>query len=226
LISTKELKQVPDILQNIFESVYEFVKNIAVAQLGSTHYEEYLPFITTIFFFVLGSNSACVLIPWKILQIPDNQIITRTNYVGIVLQVGDGIHKIYGLENVAEKLKLELAQFAELEAFQQFSSDLDKVTLQQLARGLRLRELLKQPQNSPKSVEVQIGSIYARTNGYLDKLPIKLFGAFASQLQSKNIKKNSQYFTELKREQKLTPMIEKLLFELIELAKFAVQKIT
>ena len=76
------------------------------------------------------------------------------------------------MKQVAGKFKLELAQFAELEAFSQFASDLDKATLAQLARGVRLRELLKQPQGSPKSVEEQVAVIYAGTNGYLDDLEV------------------------------------------------------
>ena len=70
------------------------------------------------------------------------------------------------------KLKLELAQFAELEAFSQFASDLDEATQKQLARGTRLRELLKQPQNSPLSVAEQVALIYTGINGKLDDLPV------------------------------------------------------
>merc|ERR1712187_928590 len=68
------------------------------------------------------------------------------------------------IKRVAGKLKLELAQFSELEAFAQFASDLDAATQAQLARGERLRELLKQPQNSPRAVEDQVAIIYAGTN--------------------------------------------------------------
>src|SRR4029078_3458824 len=63
-------------------------------------------------------------------------------------------------------------QFAELEAFSQFASDLDQATQNQLARGQRLRQLLKQPQSSPLSLEDQVSSIYAGTNGYLDVIPV------------------------------------------------------
>ena len=73
---------------------------------------------------------------------------------------------------IAGKLKLELAQFDELEAFSQFASDLDQATQNQLARGQRLRELLKQPQSSPLALEDQVISIYAGTNGYLDTIPV------------------------------------------------------
>ncbi|KAL9419555.1 hypothetical protein AB3S75_037340 [Citrus x aurantiifolia] len=76
------------------------------------------------------------------------------------------------MKQVAGKLKLELAQFVELEAFAQFASDLDKATQNQLARGQRLRELLKQAQAAPLTVEEQIMTIYTGTNGYLDSLEI------------------------------------------------------
>ena len=76
------------------------------------------------------------------------------------------------MKKVAGKLKLELAQFDELEAFSQFASDLDEATQKQLARGTRLRELLKQPQNSPFSVPEQVALIYTGINGYLDDLEV------------------------------------------------------
>ena len=82
------------------------------------------------------------------------------------------------MKQVAGKLKLELAQFAELEAFSQFASDLDQATQNQLARGQRLRELLKQAQSSPLSLEDQVASIYAGTNGYLDPIPADRVRAF------------------------------------------------
>ena len=76
------------------------------------------------------------------------------------------------MKKVAGKLKLELAQFAELEAFSQFASDLDEATQKQLARGTRLREVLKQPQNSPLSVSEQVALIYTGINGFLDDLEV------------------------------------------------------
>ncbi|KAK1271322.1 hypothetical protein QJS04_geneDACA014648 [Acorus gramineus] len=79
------------------------------------------------------------------------------------------------MKQVAGKSKLELAQFAELEAFAQFASDLDKATQNQLARGKRLRELLKQSQSEPLAVDEQVVTIYTGTNGYLDTLEIGNF---------------------------------------------------
>ena len=88
------------------------------------------------------------------------------------------------MKKVAGKLKLELAQFAELEAFSQFASDLDEATQKQLARGTRLRELLKQPQNSPLSVAQQVALIYTGINGFLDDLEVGDIKQYCSSLLS------------------------------------------
>jgi F-type H+-transporting ATPase subunit alpha len=119
------------------------------------------------------------------------------------------------MKQVAGKLKLELAQFAELEAFSQFASDLDKATLAQLARGQRLRELLKQPANTPKSVEEQVALIYAGTNGYLDGLPVTAVTTFASNLQEYLTTKNTKYISLVKNSKKLDSEAEDLLKEAI-----------
>jgi F-type H+-transporting ATPase subunit alpha len=74
---------------------------------------------------------------------------------------------------VAGSLRLDLAQYRELEAFAQFGSDLDKATLAQLTRGERLVEILTQPQYKPMPVQEQVVLIYAGTKGYLDSLPVK-----------------------------------------------------
>jgi photosystem I reaction center subunit XII len=76
------------------------------------------------------------------------------------------------IKKIAGKLKLELAQFSELETFSQFASDLDKTTQAQLSRGQRLRELLKQNQNNPRTTEKQVTFIYAGVNGHLDSLAL------------------------------------------------------
>ena len=119
------------------------------------------------------------------------------------------------MKQVAGKLKLELAQFAELEAFSQFASDLDQATQNQLARGQRLRELLKQPQNSPKSVEEQVALIYAGTNGYLDVLPTPLVSSFVAGLEEYITVKDLRFFNLVKESKKLSPEAEELLKEAI-----------
>ena len=77
------------------------------------------------------------------------------------------------MKRVAGQLRLELAQYNELQAFSQFASDLDKATQAQLARGKRLQEILKQPQYSPLKVYEQVAIIYAASNGFLDDVEVK-----------------------------------------------------
>merc|ERR1712193_160785 len=97
------------------------------------------------------------------------------------------------IKQVAGKLKLELAQFAELEAFAQFASDLDATTQKQLMRGNLLRELLKQPQNSPLTTEDQVAVIYAGTNGYLDPLNVSQVRPFLTTLREYLSSRVSKY---------------------------------
>jgi F-type H+-transporting ATPase subunit alpha len=121
-------------------------------------------------------------IPTNVISITDGQIFLSADIFnsGIrpAINVGISVSRVgsaaqpKAMKKVAGKLKLELAQFAELEAFSQFASDLDQATQNQLARGQRLRELLKQQQASPLSVSDQVATIYAGTNGYLDKIAV------------------------------------------------------
>jgi F-type H+-transporting ATPase subunit alpha len=164
-------------------------------------------------------------IPTNVISITDGQIFLSKDLfnsgikpaidVGISVSRVGSAAQIKAMKQVAGKLKLELAQFAELEAFSQFSSDLDKATLQQLARGQRLRELLKQPQNSPKSVEEQVALIYAGTNGYLDILPVALVSVFAANLQEYLTTKDTRVISLIKDSKKLSPEAEELLKEAI-----------
>jgi F-type H+-transporting ATPase subunit alpha len=120
-------------------------------------------------------------IPTNVISITDGQIFLESGlfYKGIrpAVDVGKSVSRVGGsaqikaMKQVAGTLKLELAQFRELEAFAAFASDLDKATQNQLARGRRLVELLKQAQYSPYGVEKQVAVIWAATNGYLDWIP-------------------------------------------------------
>ena len=164
-------------------------------------------------------------IPTNVISITDGQIFLSKDLfnsgikpaidVGISVSRVGSAAQIKAMKQVAGKLKLELAQFAELEAFSQFASDLDKATLQQLARGQRLRELLKQPQSSPKSVEEQVALIYAGTNGFLDELPVILIQSFVTSLQEYLTVTNTAYFNLVKESKKLTPDAEALLKDAI-----------
>jgi len=132
-------------------------------------------------------------IPTNVISITDGQIFLSADIfnAGIrpAINVGISVSRVgsaaqpKAMKKVAGKLKLELAQFAELEAFSQFASDLDQATQNQLARGQRLRELLKQPQASPLSLEDQVATIYAGTNGYLDKISIDQVRPFLVELR-------------------------------------------
>ncbi len=88
------------------------------------------------------------------------------------------------MKQVAGRIKLELAQYREMAAFAQFSSDLDASTQQLLARGARLTELLKQPQFTPFPVEDEVVAIFAGTRGYLDKIDLGRIGLFEKRLLS------------------------------------------
>jgi F-type H+-transporting ATPase subunit alpha len=98
-----------------------------------------------------------------------------------VSRVG-GSAQIKAMRQVAGTLRLDLAQYRELAAFAQFGSDLDKSTQQQLNRGARLVEILKQGQYSPLSVAQQVVLIYAGTNGFLDTVPIASVGKYQAEL--------------------------------------------
>jgi F-type H+-transporting ATPase subunit alpha len=121
-------------------------------------------------------------IPTNIISITDGQIYLEPDlfYAGIrpALNVGTSVSRVGGnaqiraMRQVAGKLKLDLAQYRDLAAFAQFGSDLDKATRSQLDRGLRITEVLKQPQYSPMPVEQQVTVIFAVTNGYMDDVPI------------------------------------------------------
>jgi F-type H+-transporting ATPase subunit alpha len=131
-------------------------------------------------------------IPTNVISITDGQIFLETElfFRGIRPAVNVGLSvsrvgssaQIKAMKKVAGSIKLELAQYREMAAFAQFSSDLDASTQQLLARGARLTELLKQPQFSPMPVEEQVISIYAGTKGYLDKIPVGKVGEFERRL--------------------------------------------
>ncbi len=164
-------------------------------------------------------------IPTNVISITDGQIFLSKDLfnsgikpaidVGISVSRVGSAAQIKAMKQVAGKLKLELAQFTELEAFSQFASDLDKATLQQLARGQRLRELLKQPQNSPKSVEEQVALIYAGTNGYLDKIALADVSVFVQKLQEFLGQKDKRFVSLVKESKKLTDESETLLKDAI-----------
>jgi F-type H+/Na+-transporting ATPase subunit alpha len=133
-------------------------------------------------------------IPTNVISITDGQIYLESDLfysgqrpalnVGISVSRVGGAAQIAAMKKVAGKLRLELAQYRELAAFAQFGSDLDKATQNQLNRGARLTEILKQGQFVPLGVEKQVFIIFAATNGYLDSLPMLSLNRYEKDLYS------------------------------------------
>jgi F-type H+-transporting ATPase subunit alpha len=129
------------------------------------------------------ANDVSAYIPTNVISITDGQIFLQSDLfnsnqrpaidVGISVSRVGGAAQVKGIKKVSGTLKLELAQYRSLEAFAMFASDLDAASRQQLARGARLMELLKQPQYSPYPVEEQTVSVWAGTTGKLDEVPVE-----------------------------------------------------
>jgi F-type H+-transporting ATPase subunit alpha len=138
------------------------------------------------------ANDVSAYIPTNVISITDGQIYLETDlfYQGVrpAMNVGLSVSRVGGaaqiraLRSVAGRVKLELAQYRELAAFAQFGSDLDRATRQQLERGQRTVEVLKQPQYQPVSVENQVMIMYALTNGHLDDIPVESIRDFETKL--------------------------------------------
>ncbi len=136
-------------------------------------------------------NDVSAFIPTNVISITDGQIFLETDlfYKGVRPAVNVGLSvsrvgssaQIKAMKQVAGSIKLELAQYREMEAFAQFASDLDPATQKLLARGARLTELLKQPQYSPLKVEEQVVVIYSGVKGYLDGVEVGKIRAFEEQ---------------------------------------------
>ena len=160
-------------------------------------------------------------IPTNVISITDGQIFLSGDLfnsgirpainVGISVSRVGSAAQIKAMKQVAGKLKLELAQFAELEAFSQFASDLDQATQNQLAQGVRLREMLKQPQNSPIPVEEQVAIIYAGIKGYLDDLEVSSVKPFIEKLRPYLRNSVPQFISGIKESKKLSDEGEELL---------------
>ena len=160
-------------------------------------------------------------IPTNVISITDGQIFLSGDLfnsgirpainVGISVSRVGSAAQIKAMKQVAGKLKLELAQFAELEAFSQFASDLDQATQNQLAQGVRLREMLKQAQNSPIPVEEQVAIIYAGINGYLDDIEVANVLPFIAKLRPYLRNSASDFISSVKTSKKMDESAEELL---------------
>jgi len=137
------------------------------------------------------AGDVAAYIPTNVISITDGQIFLETSLFnsGIRPAISPGISvsrvggnaQVKAMRKVAGSLRLELAQFRELEAFSKFGSDLDKTTQQQITRGERLREILKQDQYKPVPVEEQVAIIFAAVKGFLDELPLERIKQFEAE---------------------------------------------
>lgn len=138
------------------------------------------------------ASDVSAYIPTNVISITDGQIYLQPDLfnagvrpainVGISVSRVGGNAQIKAMKKIAGTLRIDLAQYRELEAFTKFGSDLDKSTLQRLRRGARLVEILKQGQYSPYPVENQVVVIYAGNNGYLDEIPVEEVSRFEKEL--------------------------------------------
>jgi len=153
-------------------------------------------------------------IPTNVISITDGQIYLVSGLfnggirpaidVGISVSRVGGNAQIKAMKKVAGRLRIELAQYRELEAFAKFGSDLDKATLQQLRRGARLIELLKQGQYTPMPVERQVVSIFAGTNGFLDEIPVEHVQRYEKELLEMMDLKHSDVLAGIAEKKELT----------------------
>ncbi len=160
-------------------------------------------------------------IPTNVISITDGQIFLESDlfYKGVrpAINVGLSVSRVgsaaqvKAMKQVAGSVKLELAQFREMEAFSQFASDLDKATQQLLARGERLTELLKQPQHTPYSIEEQVISIFSGVRGYLDRIKVADIRRFESELLRTLRREQPDIIKDIREKKKLTEENEKAL---------------
>ncbi|MGH6912663.1 MAG: F0F1 ATP synthase subunit alpha, partial [Geminicoccales bacterium] len=167
------------------------------------------------------ANDVSAYIPTNVISITDGQIFLETDlfYKGIrpAINVGLSVSRvgsaaqIKAMKQVAGRIKLELAQYREMEAFAQFSSDLDAATQRLLARGARLTELLKQEQYSPLPVEEQVAAIFCGVRGYLDKVKVEEVTRFEQGYLSELRAKGKDILTAIREQGELSGETEKKL---------------
>ncbi len=165
-------------------------------------------------------------IPTNVISITDGQVYLEPNlfYSGIrpAINVGLSVSRVGGaaqvkaMKQVAGTLKLDLAQYRELAAFAQFGSDLDKSTQAQLERGVRLVEILKQPQFQPLSLSRQVIILFAGTRGYLDKYPVAALKNYEPQLLSFVESKYSGVMQEIDDKKIISPDLEQKLKDILK----------
>jgi F-type H+-transporting ATPase subunit alpha len=152
------------------------------------------------------ANDVSAYIPTNVISITDGQIFLQSDLfnanqrpavdVGVSVSRVGGAAQVKSMKKVSGTLKLDLAQYRDMQAFAMFASDLDAASRQQLTRGARLMELLKQGQYSPFPVEDQVVSIWAGTQGHLDDVPVEDISRFESEFLE-HLKHKSSILTTL-----------------------------
>jgi F-type H+-transporting ATPase subunit alpha len=160
-------------------------------------------------------------IPTNVISITDGQIYLLPDLfnsgqrpaidVGISVSRVGGNAQIKAMKQVAGSLKMDLAQYRELEAFTQFGSDLDKITIAQLERGKRLSELLKQDEGKPMPVERQVVAIYAGTRGFLDECPLERVRQFEAEMLDFIAARENDIFRTIAEKKAITAELEQKL---------------
>jgi len=168
-------------------------------------------------------------IPTNVISITDGQVFLSSDLfnsglrpainVGISVSRVGGAAQTKAIKKIAGTLKLELAQFDELAAFSQFASDLDAATQQQLARGKRLREILKQPQFSPLILAEQVAVVYAGVKGMIDEVPVESVVQFCRELREYLKSNKADYISKVQTEKQLSDEAEAMLKDAINEVK-------
>jgi F-type H+/Na+-transporting ATPase subunit alpha len=171
------------------------------------------------------ANDVSAYIPTNVISITDGQIFLESDlfYSGVrpAINVGISVSRVGGnaqtkaMKKVAGKLRLELSQYRDLEAFAQFGSELDPETQKQLARGERLVEMLKQKERQPLSVADQVASIYSGTGGYLDRIKVDRVQEFLAQLLDRLHSEKGDLMKRITEEGQLSDEDEKVLADAI-----------
>lgn len=164
-------------------------------------------------------------IPTNVISITDGQLYLEADLFNMGLRpainVGNSVSRVGGaaqvptIKQVAGRMRLDLAQYRELAAFAQFSTDLDEKTQQQLARGARMTELLKQPWDTPMPVEYQVLSLWAGTHGYLDGIKTEDVGSFESHLFGYVGRHGADVLDTIRKERVISDDLEKRIDRLI-----------
>ncbi|QTA37171.1 F0F1 ATP synthase subunit alpha [Thermosipho ferrireducens] len=172
------------------------------------------------------ANDISAYIPTNVISITDGQIYLEPSLfyagqrpavnIGLSVSRVGGAAQVKAMKQVAGSLKLDLAQYQELETFAQFATELDAATQAQITRGQRLMELMKQEQYSPLEVEEQVVVLYAGINGYLDDLPLDTVQLFEKRLLQFMHEEKGDILDEIRKEKRITEELETKIKNAIE----------